>query len=100
MVSILDDRDLHVVAYVPEDVRGKIHEGQQAEIQVEGIPDQVIKGRVSFLYKGVKFRPRGLRSYDTPAETYQPLKIVPDNPRILRVYAGEGMRATVRIHLD
>lgn len=100
VVSILDDRDLHVVAYVAEDARGKIHAGQEVEIRVEGIPDQVIKGRVSFLYRGVKFRPRGLRTYDTPAETYQPIKIVPDNPRILRAHGGQGMRAEVRIHLD
>ena len=99
VVSILDDRYLWIVAYLPEDCRAKVCPGQRVDIEVEGIPDRVIPGRVAVLFKGVQFRPRGLRTYDTPAETYQPVKIVAEDPALLRGQASFGMRATVTIYL-
>jgi len=79
--------------------RSQIQPGQKATIEVEGIPGQAIEGHVAFLFKGVKFRPKGLRTYDMPAETYQPVQIIPENPDLLKGHAGHGMRAVVKIHL-
>jgi RND family efflux transporter MFP subunit len=100
VMSLLEDGAMWIVAYVSEEDRSRIRPGQLADVEVEGIPDQIIRGRVVFLYRGVKFRPRGLRTYDTPAETYQPVKIVPEDPSVLRGHASYGMRAVVTIFLD
>jgi len=100
VMSLLEDGAMWLVAYINEEDRSQVRPGQIADVEVEGIPDQIIRGRVVFLYRGVKFRPRGLRTYDTPAETYQPVKIVPEDPSVLRGHASYGMRAVVTIYLD
>lgn len=100
VMSILDDEALWIVAYVPEDTRSQIRPGQKVTIEVEGIPDQTLEGHVAFLFKGVRFRPKGLRTYDMPAETFQPVQIIPENPDLLKGHAGYGMRAAVKIHLE
>jgi multidrug resistance efflux pump len=100
VMEILDDGDLWIEAFVEEGDRAYVHPGQRAEVRVEGLPGHVLKGRVARVFKGVKQRPRVLRTHDVPGAIYNPIKVVLDDPSLLKLYASFGMTTELKIYLD
>ncbi len=97
VVTLLDEKTLHLVAYVREAHRDKIRIGQRVHFVLDGFPEREFEGRISFLFRGVKFRPKEVSAFDDPDETYQPVRVMPNDPDALRQLVGYGMRARVRI---
>ncbi|MBN2492224.1 MAG: efflux RND transporter periplasmic adaptor subunit [Planctomycetes bacterium] len=100
VMYILEDGDLWIEAYVPEKNRAYVHPGLRADVRIDGLPGHVLRGRVARLFKAVKERPGQMRTHDMPGTPYVPVKIVLDDPALLKLYASYGMTSRARIFLD
>ncbi|HKQ50468.1 MAG TPA: efflux RND transporter periplasmic adaptor subunit [Phycisphaerae bacterium] len=64
-VSLLDISKLWVRSYVPEARLGEIQLGQEVPIEVDSLPGQRLRGRVSFIAREAEFTPKNIQ---TPEE--------------------------------
>ncbi len=64
-VSLLDPNRLWVRAYVPEGRMGEVRLGQAVPIEVDSLPGERLRGRVTFIAQEAEFTPKNIQ---TPEE--------------------------------
>lgn len=65
VLSLMDVRRMWVRAYVPENRLGMAQPGVELAIRVDGFPDRMFRGRVSFMSRQAEFTPSNVQ---TPEE--------------------------------
>ncbi|HVI51226.1 MAG TPA: efflux RND transporter periplasmic adaptor subunit [Candidatus Sulfotelmatobacter sp.] len=83
-----------VRAYVPESNLGQLHEGEQAKINIDSLPDRSLEGWVGFISPVAEFTPKAVQTEDLRTSLVYEVRIfVTDTNNVLRL----GMPATVQI---
>lgn len=62
VVTLLDETDMWINVYVPENKLGLVKVGQPAEIRVDAYPGKVFSGRVEFVSPKAEFTPRNVQT--------------------------------------
>lgn len=90
VLQIIDDHRLHVDATIDEADAAKVRPGQEAELKLDALPDQAVKGRVARVDPAVKRDLKGARTLGVEVE-------VRDVAEALKAGLKPGMSANVDI---
>jgi HlyD family secretion protein len=90
VLQIIDDSRLHVDATIDEADAAKVRPGQEAELKLDALPDQVVKGKVARVDPAVKRDLKGARTLGVEVE-------VRDVTEALKAGLKPGMSANVDI---
>jgi HlyD family secretion protein len=83
-----------VRAYLNEDDLARVRLGQEAEVRVDGLPDKVFKGRLTFISPQSEFTPKTVETRELRVDLVYRIKVEVDNPDgLLKI----GMPADVRL---
>jgi HlyD family secretion protein len=86
-----------VRAYLNESDLSRVRLGQEAEIRVDGLPDKVLKGRLSFISPQSEFTPKTVETRELRVDLVYRVKIEVDNPDgLLKI----GMPADVKLQVQ
>jgi len=66
--------------YLPETEIGKISLGSEAEVHVDAYPDEVYKGRVTWISREAEFTPKNIQTKEERADLVFAVKITIPNP--------------------
>jgi HlyD family secretion protein len=66
--TLIDDRRLHVDATIDEADAAKVRPGQEAELKLDALPDQIVPGRVARVDPAVKRDLKGARTLGVEVE--------------------------------
>jgi membrane fusion protein YbhG len=92
MIRILRASDLWVMIYVPETELAKVEKGAEVSVTVDGMPDQVLIGRVIHIASISEFTPRNVQSAEERRHQVFAVKVQVDDPKGL---FKSGMAAEV-----
>ncbi|OAT87081.1 HlyD family secretion protein [Desulfotomaculum copahuensis] len=62
VVTLLDDRDLWLNVYVPENQLNQVNVGQPVQIRVDAYPGKAFPGRVEYISPQAEFTPRNVQT--------------------------------------
>lgn len=62
VVTLLDESNLWLNVYVPENELGKVKVGQEVQIRVDAYPDKTFPGRVEYISPQAEFTPRNVQT--------------------------------------
>lgn len=62
VVTLLDDRDLWLNVYVPENKLGRVKVGREVQIRVDAYPDRTFPGKVVYIAPQAEFTPRNVQT--------------------------------------
>ena len=80
VVEILDPSLIYLNIYVPEDELPKISVDQMVKIKVDAFPDELFKGKVSFISGKAEFTPKNIQTKEDRTLLVYRVKIIVDNP--------------------
>ena len=81
-------------AYINETDLSRVRIGQEAEVRVDGLPDKVFKGRLSFISPKAEFTPKTVETQALRVDLVYRVRVEVDNPEgILKI----GMPADVKL---
>ena len=81
-------------AYLNETDLARVRIGQEAEVRVDGLPDKVIKGRLSFISPKAEFTPKTVETHALRVDLVYRIRVEVDNPDgVLKI----GMPADIKI---
>lgn len=97
VITLMDPGDRWVRIFVREDAIGRVHLGQEAEIESDSWPDRVFAGRVVFIAEEAEFTPSNVQTEEERVKLVYEVKvrIVDDPDRALK----PGTPADVRLPL-
>ncbi len=78
VLSLLDDRNLWVRAYVPQN-RLDIHVGQQVTVTVDSFPKQPFQGRITFISRQAEFTPSNVQTPEERSKQVFRIKVSVEN---------------------
>lgn len=85
-VTLLDLSRLWIRSYVPESFLGRVKVGQHVPIRIDGYPDRVFTGRISYLASDGEFTPRNIQTPEERSKQVFRVKIYLEEGReLLRV---------------
>ena len=83
-----------VRAYINEADLSRVRLGQEAEVRVDGLPDKVFKGRLSFISPKAEFTPKTVETRALRVDLVYRVRVEVDNPDgILKI----GMPADIKL---
>lgn len=83
-----------VRAYINETDLSRVRVGQEAEVRVDGLPDKVFKGRLSFISPKAEFTPKTVETHALRVDLVYRIRVTVDNPEgVLKI----GMPADVKL---
>jgi HlyD family secretion protein len=83
-----------VRAYLNENDLSRVRLGQEAEVRVDGLPDKVFKGKLSFISPQSEFTPKTVETRELRVDLVYRIKVEVENPDgLLKI----GMPADVRL---
>ena len=83
-----------VRAYINETDLSRVRIGQEAEVRVDGLPDKVFKGRLSFISPKAEFTPKTVETQALRVDLVYRVRVAVDNPEgILKI----GMPADIKL---
>ncbi|MGW8246637.1 MAG: HlyD family secretion protein [Acidiferrobacterales bacterium] len=81
-------------AYINETDLARVRIGQEAEVRVDGLPDKVFKGRLSFISPKAEFTPKTVETQALRVDLVYRVRVEVDNPDgILKI----GMPADIKL---
>jgi len=81
-------------AYINETDLARVRIGQEAEVRVDGLPDKVFKGRLSFISPKAEFTPKTVETQALRVDLVYRVRVEVDNPEgILKI----GMPADIKL---
>lgn len=83
-----------VRAYLPESQLARVKMGQPVEVRVDGLPDRVFQGRLSYLSPKAEFTPKSVETRELRVDLVYRIKVTLDNPRGL---LKQGMPADLSL---
>jgi HlyD family secretion protein len=69
-------------AYIPENELGRIKVGQTASVTIDGRPDKVFAGKVSFISSQAEFTPKNVQTEKERVKLVYRIKITLANPEM------------------
>jgi HlyD family secretion protein len=80
VITLADLRHLWLRVYIPETDLGKVHWGQDVEVQTDTYPGKTYHGRVSFISSEAEFTPKSVQTEKERVTLVYRIKIDLDNP--------------------
>jgi HlyD family secretion protein len=80
IATVIDLKNVWVMAYVSERNLGKIKLGQEGKIKVDSFPDKEFPGKVTFISPEAEFTPKNIQTKEERVKLVFGIKIEIDNP--------------------
>jgi len=80
LLELSDIETVDVTVYIPETQIGQVKVGQAAQVYVDGYPNEVFAGRVTFIAAEAEFTPKNVQTQEERVNLVFGVKITVNNP--------------------